>query len=252
MSDRCGERFSSDVCSHLNVINNWEDECVCTDCGLVLIEQLYSPQRWLQDATKKQLCGMHSYIQDIGENACIAGNVIAYSQNYYDKIKTKLIRKFQDKAIAAFALYESLNKFEVPRLAEEITHFTGIPSHVFLKLENALPQEISMLNPKHFVHRFCNLIDLSYRDQLQIGYAVDIINNEIPLGNVRCNCLVGVVMYLFCKENEKKKTLKTICETCCISATSIHRVIRQLREFSPQMKKISQLSWMLKHIEKIV
>lgn len=240
------ENVSSDACSHCNTVDTQEDDCVCVDCGLVLSQtQVYNPTTW-----STPVCGsdnIHEFIRDVGENACMPGNVVVYAVNYYDKIKAALSPKFPKKTIAAYSLYESLQKFEVPRMAAEIQHFSGVKLKHIWQVESNLNLEQSLNNPTHYVHRFCVMLNFSYADQLTVKNAVEAIQ-LLPLGNLRCNCLVAVIIHLFCKEVGKKITLKKICETCDISATSVHRVIRQFSEHSSVISVTPCVSWIGKHV----
>ncbi len=252
MSRKYDQTVSENACSHQNTIDNERDgECVCTDCGLVL-SQLYNENRFLRQIPLVSKNTMHDFIRDIGENAHIPDCIVAHALNYFDKIQKLESSKFCSTDVAAFALYESLNKFEVPRLAEEIAFFSGVKLKKILAIESNLTLETYTHDPKHYVSYFCNILNLSYANQLLIGETVDCLNEEIPLGSVRCNCLVALVIYLFCKDREKKVSLKKICETCSISATSVHRVMRQLKKFARELFKKPPLVWIAKHLEKSI
>jgi len=217
-----------------------------------VLEQLYAPIGWTTPITRCGLQSTYEFIRNVAENACISENVIVFAMNYFDKIKPSLTRKFKETTIAAYAIYESLNTFEAPRLAEEIEFYTGVPLDEIWEVECNLEIETQIPDPKHYVHRYCSLLNICYSDQLIIRDTVECLNTEIPIGNLRCNCLVAVVIYLFCLEKMKPITLKKICDTCYISATSIHRVIRQFKEVIPEIKEHKPIFWILKHVQKIV
>jgi len=245
------------VCAHAVVVENREDESVCTECGLVLAEQMYHdffhPKGWATPNGGVLLYGenrIHKFIQDIGANACIPDNVVLYATNYYEKIQAALPLKIKPWAIAAYALYESLNKFEVPRMAEEIAHYSGVKLQDIWQVETNLMLEETLNDPILYVQRYCNLLQFSYADQVRVRQTVEQML-QLPLGNVRCNCLVAVVLYLHCKDSKKKLTLRKICEVCSISATSVHRVVRQLQGLTSELSK-TPLVWMTQHIKKIL
>ena len=251
MSSSRQRNISEDACPHINRIDNYVDgDCVCTDCGLVL-SQIYLPSVSHLSAPGKQLSEMHEFIRDVGENACMPINVLTYAENYYEKIKCNLVPRFSKKTVAAYALYESLNKFEIPRMAEEIQYYTGVEMKRIWQVETKLTLEQPMNEPGNYVNRYCNLLDFSYGDQLIVKEGVEFVQREQAIGNLRSNCLVAVIIYLHCKEVRKKITLKKICETCFISATSVHRALRQLSEFCATVKPAC-LHWMEKHLKRIV
>lgn len=248
MSGARGQHFPEDACPHRSTVD--DGECVCTDCGLVL-SQIYLPSFSHPSTSLEKSNDMREFIRDVGENACIPGNVLLYAENYYDKIKPLLAPSFGKKTVAAYALYESLNKFEVPRMAEEIEYYTGVEMKRIWQVESKLTPEQPMNEPSNYAHRYCTLLDFSYSEQLIVKEAVEFVQRELQIGNFRGNCLVAVFIYLHCKESRKKMTLKKICETCSISATSVHRVLRQLSRLC-SIIALSRLGWVVKHIARIV
>ena len=126
MSSGRQQNISEDACPHSSSVDNYSDgDCVCTDCGLVL-SQIYLPSVSHLPARGKKINEMQEFIRDVGENACMPSNVLTYAGNYYEKIQSNLVPRFGKKTVAAYALYESLNKFEIPRMAEEIQYYTGV------------------------------------------------------------------------------------------------------------------------------
>jgi transcription initiation factor TFIIIB Brf1 subunit/transcription initiation factor TFIIB len=248
MSNTRARHIPEDACPHINTVD--DGECVCTDCGLVL-SQIYLPSVSHLPKFPQKSNDMREFIRDVGENACMPNNVLLYAENYYDKIKLNLVPSFDKKTVAAYALYESLNKFEVPRMAEEIQYYTGVEIKRIWQVETKLTLEQSMNEPRNYVHRYCTLLDFSYSEQLIVKETVEFVQRELAIGNFRSNCLVAVIIYLHCKESKKNITLKKICETCAISATSVHRVLRQLSELCPTINTTC-LNWIVKHINRIV
>lgn len=248
MSRAFGKNISRNACSHDNTVITAEDECVCTQCGLVL-QQLFNPSTWhcFPVSDKDDIT---DFLHDVGDRAHIPGNIVVHAEHYYKKIKG-LLPKFQNKILAAYALYESLNKFEVPRMAEEIEHYSGVKLKDIWSVESNLSLEIPLSDPINYVHRYCVLLNFSYTEQTTVRRTVWSIQC-LPLGNLRCNCLVAVIIYLFCKEEKKKITLRKICETCNISATSVHRVIRQFAAHIASFQDVADLSWITKHVKRIV
>jgi transcription initiation factor TFIIIB Brf1 subunit/transcription initiation factor TFIIB len=229
MSRACRQYYPENGCHHTRTVDNDSDgECVCMDCGLVL-DQLYTnpfPNSSLQFNNND--LRINIFIADVCTNACIAQSVVDYASVYYKTLKTSLKTNFKDEEVAAYAIYEALNRMEVPRTAQEIEHFSGVSMKQLFKIEAALslPKTLNE-NPSDYVTRYCSLLNMDYSAQTTI----QAITNGLQeiLGNLKCNCAVAVVIYLFCKYHDKKISLKEICSTCCISTTSVHRVIRKLK-----------------------
>lgn len=169
-------------------------------------------------------------------------NVTLYAISYYDKLKKSSPPKLKEKALAAFAIYESLNIFETPRMAGEISFYTGISERDIWNVESNLTLQTEIKDPKQYVLRFCNMLQLSFIEQNCIRDAVEAVQ-QLPLGNLHCNSLVAVMINLYCKANKKKISLRKICEICAISATSVHRIIRQFKALKPQILEIPSLNW---------
>ena len=170
-------------------------------------------------------------IENVCANACILESVISSAILYYVKLRSKLAARHRDKSVAAYAIYETLNRLEVPRIVEEIEFFSGVRVKDIFKIESDLTlQTVLNEKPSQYVQRYCSMLEIGYLEQRLIEEA---INNAPPvLCNLKCNCLVAVVIYLYCRDLKKKVTLKLICEVCCISATSVHRVMRTLKKIN--------------------
>ncbi len=237
-----GNSVSADGCDHANTIINREDESVCTACGLVVFVQLFSS--FLRETPYfKPFNKTHEFMKDVGENAFISDAVITQAINYYDKLSLLFKKKIREETLAAYSIYETLNKHEVPRLAREISYFSGVSESEIWRVEANLTLEIPLSSPQQYVQRYCNLLNLGFKAQEEIIGTVETMQ-QLPLGYLRSNCLVAVGILLCCKKNKKRLTLKKICESCNISATSVHRVKRQLQKLKSEVVKIPSLKWM--------
>jgi transcription initiation factor TFIIIB Brf1 subunit/transcription initiation factor TFIIB len=252
MSRTHPETRGGSFCSHQNTIDNVRDgEQTCLDCGTV-VDQLYGGEtHYQQSGDEMKEDEIHFFIKDVCFNACLPSNIIPHTEKYYLKLCEQLgTSSFKRKTLAAFALYETLNRFEIPRMVEEIEYYTGIKMKDIWRVEANIVTKDTLSDPKHYVQRYCSLLQFSYSDTKHIESFVTTMETELKLGNVRCNCLVAVVIYLFCKEAKKKVSLKRICETCSISATSVHRVIRMLKmDCRSDISQINALGWIEKHLK---
>ena len=159
---------------------------------------------------------------------------------YYDKIRLQLAErrpKLGDKVLAAYALYETLSKHQVPRSVQEIEYLTSIKPGKMFAVESALNLTDTLNCPQDFVSRFCSLLELKYRDEVIIR---KILANtlKLKLSNVRPQCAVAVITHLYCKEKKYKITLKKICEICAVSPTNVHNLTRKIDQ--TYVNKISQ------------
>jgi transcription initiation factor TFIIIB Brf1 subunit/transcription initiation factor TFIIB len=244
-----GETVSRDVCSHQQTVDSSEGDNVCIECGKVL-GQVYATPPFFSGFRQfvSPDISAHEFIRDCGENANMPGCAIKYAENYYSKIKPSLLHRFSKNTIAAYALYESLNIFEVPRMADEIARYTGVCIKDIYKVESNLVLETPLNDPVKHVVSYCLLLNLSYPEQVAIRQTLESMQDLLPLGGLRSNCLSAVVIYLYCKDAKKKITLKKICETCNISATSVHRVLRQLVPHGVLIKNYPRLHWICNYL----
>jgi transcription initiation factor TFIIIB Brf1 subunit/transcription initiation factor TFIIB len=250
MSAGLGGNRARDVCSHHNTVDTAEGDNVCTDCGKV-VGQIYAAAFSEQQQQRRFISPdqlMYEYIRDVGENACIAGCVVKYAEGFYSKVKKELLPRFTPKTIATYALYEALNTFEVPRMAQEIEYFTGVKIRDIWRIESTLVTEDRFSDPAQHVLHYCIILNFTYPEQMFIQKTVDVMQEQLPLGALRSNCISAVVIYLYCKDVEKKITLRKICEKCEVSATSVHRVIRLLKQHSSAIRSSIILHWMFEHI----
>jgi transcription initiation factor TFIIIB Brf1 subunit/transcription initiation factor TFIIB len=251
MSRPCAETSGESICSHQNTIDNVRDgEATCLECGKV-VEQLFGlADDFCAKDDDLHESEIHYWIKDVCFNACIPNNVISAAENKYKKLREGLRgNKFKCKTLAAYAVYQTLIKFGTPRLVEEIAFYTGISSKEIWRVESIVISQGVMNLSTYYCSRYCSLLQLSHTDSMQVENLVTLIEDDLPVGSVRCNCIVAVVLYLFCKEEKKKISLTKICGTCAISSTSVHRIIRMLREdCREKIEQNPQLCWILKHL----
>ena len=253
MSTRCRRSVSpneaisavnneGEECQHAHSIDDEHTgSCVCTDCGLVL-EQLYmfdykqkEHMDNLYEATqlKAEKFDIARFLTDVTHNAHIPSYILSRALWYFDIIKGRLKDKkkhFKDRDIAAFALYETLNDQGVSRTVLEIEDCTGISRAILWAVESSLIFTNTLIDPKHLVDRYCTTLDIPWRDLSEIK---TIVGNMYGMGNVRPQCLVAVVIYLytnfFCKLGEQMKpTLRKICDVCIVSPMTVLKIVKNM------------------------
>jgi len=155
-------------------------------------------------------------------------NIISYTHSYFKSLKNDSHvkeKKFADKTIASYALYETLSRHKLPYTANEIEYFTGTPCKMLWKVENCLHFSEMLNNPQDFVDRYCSSLDLDfYKTKIIKG----IVGNMYGLGDIRPSCVVAAVIYLYCKELGLQMPMKTVCEACFVSTGNMYKIIRRL------------------------
>ena len=246
MSAASGRNIPGDTCLHQQTVDDdREGHSVCLLCGLVL-EQLYQQQdrreTLIQTSPEKMreeedpVC---KFLLDVAAHAEIPKSVISYAMSYLKKIQYQLMwhePRFSDKTLASYALYETLSRNSISRTAEEIAFFTQCKLTKLWAVESALNLKDTLNHPLDYVERFCTLLDLEFQEMKTIR---GIVGNMFGWGGIRPQCVVAVVIYLYCKELNKKLSLVKICEMCDVSSTNIYAIIRKMKK--PYVEKISLL-----------
>jgi transcription initiation factor TFIIIB Brf1 subunit/transcription initiation factor TFIIB len=229
MSSRYSGNNERNGCPHTETIDDdQQGECICLQCGLVL-EPVYQTQvnetRHFNDP-ENDMREIDEFLKDVGEHAGIPLSIINYTEWYFQKIKKQLLakKKFKDKDIASYALYETLCRHKIPRTVQEIIYFTSTTAKQMFAIESELNIKETLNHPLDYCDRFCSLLGIDFWDGKIIK---GIVFNMFGLGNVRPQSVVALVVYLYCKEKKLEITLTDICEVCSVSASNIYKLVRE-------------------------
>lgn len=246
-----GKNYVRPACEHKNQIADLrEGNYICTDCGVVQEQILLFPNNSLPK-TRTQI---ESHILDICERGNITLNIANWAYSHFYKItikprKAKQTKKakyssgipmcINKKHIAAFAIYEALIFHKAPRSPLEIAFFSGTNLVTLMKIERELFYSLTNINPVDYVFRFCTELNLNPQ---YVHTIKSIIINLYGLGNIRPNCIVATIIYLFCKEFNLSPTLEKICEICIVSPTNVHKIIRRIETMSLKHDYVNKIS----------
>ena len=238
MSERDPGIDEAHACPHSKTIDDdREGQCVCLQCGKVL-DQIFQAQsnEGVPFHDEENNANINSFLLDVGAHAEIPLSILKYAECYFQVIKKQLQekKKFKDKELASYALYETLHRHKIPRPMPEITYFCDVNPVKLFAIETALNIKETLCHPLEYSDRFCTLLGLSFWDSKIIK---GIVFNMFGFGNVRPQSVVAVVVYLYCKEKEINIPLSQICETCSVSSTNIYKLARKVGE--PYNSKIT-------------
>jgi len=230
-------------CPHSKTIDDdREGQCVCIQCGLVLESIFQAPKNEDLPLYDHQQNIINSFLRDVGAHAEIPLSILQYAESYFQEIKNSLRekKKFKDKELASYALYETLHRHKIPRPLPEITYFCDINPTKLFAIETALNirGEDEPSHPIDYSDRLCNLLGLSFCDSKFIKGIV-FNTHLLSLGSRRPQSVVALVVYLYCQQNEINMSLIHICEICSVSSTNIYKLARNLQE--PYKSKIMLL-----------
>lgn len=237
MSKPSSRDLQGDVCPHQQTVDDdREGSCVCLQCGLVL-EAIYQ-QPWRQEerdssevfSSSGQSDQIKTFLLDVAAHAEISACIVEYTYTYFKKIKRQLENhtpKFTERVLASYALYETLSRNKFSRTVQEISFFTTCSLSKLWAVESALNLKETLNHPLDYVERFCSLLDIKYHEMKIIR---GIVGNMFGWGGIRPQCVVAVVIHLYCKETKNKLPLLRICEVCDVSSTNIYAIIRKMKK----------------------
>jgi len=215
---------SRDSCDHSKTIDNHEDgEEVCILCGLVL-DRIYEMQFAEPCAEMYSYSDTYEWIENICKNNNIPEVLIDYSFDCFKKFQV-LARKFKDSHVAAYAVYESLKRFNIPRAPEEIEQMTGIAKSDLWKIERELFYCSTFAHPKQFVSRYCSYMYIPF---YHVRVIEDIVSFMVGFTNVKPCVLIATCIFLYSNEMNMKLSLKRICEVCNVSSSNVMKVVKRM------------------------
>jgi hypothetical protein len=209
------------------VVCRTEGTIVCPDCALVLSDVLYvenNPKPPNELFTDR----IHFWLRDV----CANGNISAYiEQKIYMRFKKLCIaierqstRKYSEKQIMAYAIYETLSSF-TPKSPEEIFVLTGVPQSILWNIESCF----SSANVEHitdgYLQRFSSLLNISWKHRMNLALALSRIGDS---GGVTTRCLTAALIREYIVINKMKIKMSDICRICNVSPTTIRKIASRL------------------------
>ena len=209
---------------------------MCLLCGLVL-EVIYQ-NAWRRGGGGRKASftndsasePMLHFLLDVAAHAEIPQCIVQQAFSYFKKIKMQLekqVPKFTDSVLASYSLYETLSRNSVSRSVQEIEFFTNCKLAKLWAVESALNLKETLNHPLDYVERFCALLEIEFH---QMKIIRGIVGNMYGLGAIRPQCVVAVVIYLYCKEIKRKMSLVRLCEVCDVSSTNMYAIIRRMKK----------------------
>lgn len=215
------------LCSHSETVNNDHDgEEVCTLCGLVL-EPIYDSSSSIcaEDIGNNKSEPFY-FIENICKNNNLPESLIDYTYQCYKTFVSQInIRKYGMEAVASYALYEALKRFEIPRTSDEIQHMTAVNRKMLWKLERELYNSSTFVHPSKYVMRYCSYLNLSYFHSKRIE---TIVSHMVGYTDIKPNVLVATCIFLYCKQSDMYVTLKRVAEICGVSTSNITKVVKRM------------------------
>ena len=209
-------------CLHKNEIIT-ESEYVCSDCGLCLDNFFEKPA----DKTQKIFLENNPMSLEITNHIKESLERLNLPTYLY-KFIVKSIQKNQKnikltKACVAHHIYTTLSEFNTPFTLKKICGVTGIPKNKISKEQKKSSESsIIFIKTEDLLERYCCQLSIDFKK-------FTLIKEKIPQidGGYNPSTIVSAYIYLFCKANKVKLTLKQISIVTGISCMSIQRYIKK-------------------------
>lgn len=198
-----------DDCSHLNeIIDCHEGNIVCTDCGLVKDSHFIEEKMSFQQSEHHP----NSFLDNILDKFNI-------SEYYGNNITMKLLENSK-KSLKHLAseIYKTVNEDSSCLPLKTIMNVSG------LKTRQIKSNDIHIVDIKKILEKYTSYLNLDYRTYTLIKEKVELYTNTgfQPLS------LIGGVIYLHCRENNIRLSMKKIANELGISTISIQRFVKHV------------------------
>lgn len=208
-------------CKHINqVTDEREGTLVCVDCGLVLSEFVFIDAD-LNSTYKKASSVLQNEISEILERLNLPQCYVDNVEENFKSITTK--RNINMNTILAASVYKTFNKEKNTLSIKDVSAASGISARKI----SSFNKSIHILKTENILEKYCKLNNLDFKN-----YAVikEDLNKYKILGHNPLT-LVGSVIYMHCKKNKIKRSMKDIAQSLGISIVSIQRFIKNELSF---------------------
>ena len=208
-------------CDHLNQINDHHEGVnTCIDCGLVL-ENVYENSCFSREVGV-EIENISSAEKDNREMIMEILDKLNLPDKHIDFIvhdlKTNFKKRIPKSEKIASSIYACVNTSDECLPLNLLSSVSGITKkHV----KHPLKMQIQV-NPEIALEKFCNILNLNYNDYTLIKGDISQYENTgfNPL------TVVGGLIYKFCKENNKKISMKRVGDVVGINSISIQRFLK--------------------------
>ncbi|MDP2794752.1 MAG: hypothetical protein Q8O25_11865 [Sulfurisoma sp.] len=220
-----------DSCSHTNeIIDARCGAIVCTECGLVIdayyesdrCENKYIPTYNLPESAV-------NYIYEMIERLNIPSGILTF---IFKKIKEKRDGGKINETFLARCLYTTLCELGIPFSIKDICSVTGVnSSKISIERkteEKTTSSSVVIINKEDILERACSKLSINYKNYTLIKESIVNKNNGFNPSTV-----ISAYIYVFCKKNKIKISLKQISDVTGISCMSITRFIKK-NDISPR------------------
>jgi transcription initiation factor TFIIIB Brf1 subunit/transcription initiation factor TFIIB len=210
-------------CKHVLRIDDMREGTeVCMDCGLVLNDKIFVNhesvfyEEIVNTNVKSEIIEM---LERLNLPKIFAENIekTANSMISEDKVKKNLT------TVVASSMYKTINRNKVSISIKDVSAVSGVSEKKILGMDKS----IHILESENVLEKYCTLNNLDYKNYTVIK---ENLKKYKVLGHNPLT-LVGAVIYMHCKKNKIKTSMKSISQTLGISTISIQRFIKNELSF---------------------
>lgn len=189
---------------------------VCSMCGLVR-DNIYDdrPKAALYSFYNPTDFKIIEEIKDMLDRVHISTSYAQLVFSYYKKN----YKGYNRKAMV-FSIYFILNNHSFNISLKDLLNANGLTGESTFSTQKK--NEIVLLDVVEMVEKYCIMLDLSYKE---ISLIKEKIRSLPKSGHTPLTTIAGNI-YLYCKENNKKYSVKKIAQVTQVSTISIQRYIK--------------------------
>lgn len=235
-------------CSHIQTVqDDHEGTIVCLGCCRVL-DHLYSSDIYYpiknthtkdeEEKKKDNTCDKNFSIMfsSLEEMSCktmhLTEQMLTEVKSLFFKLKEeKYLQPFKAEKILAYCLYHTLNANQCSRSIQDIISF--FPSlnnthfiHKIQQIVETLNVTQAISSNSDFSDVICSYLDFNYKQKRKIKSYVEQIEDET---DIHPNTIIACIIYIYCKKNKIKKSVKEICKVCNVSQSNVYRTIKNCK-----------------------
>lgn len=211
-----------DDCSHSNeLIDQREGNIVCSDCGLVLdcyfeVDVNHINRQECELISKRKQEFVYETLERLHIPQSIAFHI-------FKKINESS-EKNQNEIFLSGIIYKTLIELNIPFTIKEISCVTGIKVKNINKKKIDKKIDVVIINTNEILERACSKLNLKFNDYTLIKEKIKKMNNGFNPSTI-----IAGNIYVYCKENNKKLSMKDISNVTGISCMSIKRFTNKIK-----------------------
>lgn len=234
--------FAEKDCDHRYTIEDNINGCeVCTNCGLVCTDQIYSHgyndnQRVdVFNTSSVKKCGTEKYdlLIQLAERLMLTSDVLSCAKTLLTKLNCDNLYKTKDNQylLTCYCIYKACKKQNSPRSEQEILEKLNVSKkdfHRFEKKTIGSNSNIDSLLPSHLVPRnpYVILYKISFREQRLISLTADHVFKRNCFSP---NSVLAYVLYIYLKKEKIKLSMSQIANSCSVSTSCIKRLLQKVK-----------------------